>query len=74
MTKQDSPPDRPLLAYMGLGFEVSGILLGSALLGHYLDKWLATSPIFILVMVLLGTAAVLLRVVLITKWIERRDR
>jgi F0F1-type ATP synthase assembly protein I len=61
------------LTYTGLGFEVSGLLIGSAVIGYYLDKWLGTSPILIIIMVIVGTVAMLIRVVQLLKWMERRD-
>lgn len=44
------------MKYSGMAFQMIGILLAFAFGGIYLDKWLGTSPLFTVIMSLLGVS------------------
>ncbi len=44
-------------ASMQAGYEFVGSVLISAVVGYFLDQWLDTSPLFLILLFLLGTAA-----------------
>lgn len=44
----------PVLLVTQLGLTVAGSILFCLLIGFYLDKWLNTKPIFIIIFILLG--------------------
>jgi len=46
---------------MQSGFELVGAILGGALLGLGLDRWLGTKPLFMLILLVLGFASGLWR-------------
>ena len=51
------------MRYAGLGFQLVGAVLGSMLIGHWLDQWIEpTFPVFLLCGALLGivTAMIML--------------
>ena len=63
----DSGPDRPSLRpdpgaveFLTLGLTVAVALVGLAVLGYVVDRWLGTSPWFTLVGLVLGIAAAVL--------------
>ena len=43
--------------YSGLGFILPGAIVGGAVCGYYLDRWLGTRPILAVVMGALGAVA-----------------
>jgi ATP synthase protein I len=43
--------------YSGLGFILPGAIVGGAVIGYYLDRWLGTKPILAVVMGVLGAVA-----------------
>ena len=45
---------RKALTFIGVGFEVSGTVVGSAVLGWLIDRWLGTLPVFTVAVVVLG--------------------
>ncbi len=59
------------MAFTSLGVEISGAVGGSALAGYALDGWLETSPLFVLVLTVLGTAGAFWRMLRILRWLER---
>ena len=59
---RDEPEPRPARASVGgagvqVGIELVAGVIGGALIGYGLDRWLETWPIFFLVMFFLGAAA-----------------
>jgi F0F1-type ATP synthase assembly protein I len=57
---QNQPKVNPWLKYSNLAFQMIGVIVSTALVGKYLDKWLNTSfPLFTLVLVLFGVFAAL---------------
>ena len=65
MHKVDPPPGkRPQLVrfvdvfrLVGFGWYFGGCVVGGVAAGYFVDKWLGTKPLFILIGLLLGTAA-----------------
>lgn len=45
------------MAYLGLGFELAAPVLVGTYVGYRLDRWLETSPWFLILGALLGIAA-----------------
>ena len=45
-----------------LGFQMAGSIIIGAFIGYFLDKWLNTSPLFIIIFLFLGIAAAFLEV------------
>ncbi len=45
--------------YAGMGFEVAIVAVGSILIGAYLDEKYKTSPLFLIVLVTFGFAAII---------------
>ena len=44
----------PVLLVTQLGLTIAGSILFCLLIGFYLDKWLNTKPVFIIIFILLG--------------------
>jgi len=57
----------------GLGIEFAGIIGASALSGYFLDEWLQTAPVFIIVLVVTGTIGLFVRIVHIMRQMEKRE-
>jgi len=60
--------------FAGLGAEFAGITGASALCGYYLDKWFQTAPLFIILLVVLGTTGLFFRIARIMRIMEKRER
>jgi F0F1-type ATP synthase assembly protein I len=54
---------------MGVGFEFAGIVIATAFAGYYLDEYLGTSPLFILVLTLAGMGGAVYRLI----WMLRQN-
>ncbi len=63
MALRPEPARSPLGRALELGIEIAGCVVIGMLIGYYVDRWLGTTPAFLLVFMLLGFAAVV-RVVL----------
>ncbi len=59
--------------FLALGVEVSGAVGGSAFLGYFVDQWLKTEPLFMIVLVVLGTVGAFWRVYRMAKHLEGSD-
>lgn len=59
--------------FLSLGFEISGAIAISAIGGYYLDEWLSTAPLFMIVLVIASFVAVFWRVLRILSWLDRRE-
>ncbi|HEV8676244.1 MAG TPA: AtpZ/AtpI family protein [Methylomirabilota bacterium] len=61
MTAGEPPPDRRWIRQIGVLSGVGLTLVASTVLGlvggYYLDRWLGTSPVFLLIGLLFGIAA-----------------
>jgi ATP synthase protein I len=53
--------------YIGVAFELPGTILGGLLLGYFLDKYLGTSPWFLLALTAIAFAGAFARLV---QWIK----
>jgi len=60
--------------FSGLGFVLFGCIGGGCLLGWFLDRWLGTLPIFMLIGSGLGLAGGVVELLQILKRVEKRDR
>jgi len=60
--------------FSGLGFVLFGCIGAGILVGWFLDKWLGTVPIAILIGSGLGLAAGVFELLQILKRVEKRDR
>ena len=63
MARRPAPARSPLGSALELGIEIAGCVVIGMLIGYYVDRWLATTPAFLFVFMLLGFAAAI-RVVL----------
>ncbi|MBC6414253.1 MAG: AtpZ/AtpI family protein [Chromatiales bacterium] len=63
MTKPSySPPKSPRLFLIGVGTILSSMVLGGFLLGYWVDGWLDTKPVFMLLFAGLGFVGGTIRV------------
>lgn len=53
--------------YLNLGFYLAAPILVGVFLGVYMDKWLNTKPVFVLVLLFLGTIASFYNLIKLTK-------
>ena len=53
--------------FAGLGTEFGGIIVAGVVAGYYIDEWLGTSPLFLLVFTLGGFAGALARLIRMLK-------
>jgi len=60
--------------YMGLGFQVAGIMLFYVVLGLFLDRWLETTPWLLIVGAVLGMVSVFVQIVRISNTLNREAR
>lgn len=61
----------PLGVAMKMGTEFVAAVFVASLIGFYIDKWLETTPIFILIFFLIGSVAGILNVVRSSKMINK---
>lgn len=61
----------PLGVAMKMGTELVAAVFVASLIGFYIDKWLETTPIFILIFFLIGSVAGILNVVRSSKMINK---
>lgn len=60
--KPDTPQEKARKAtkswmkYSGMAFQMIGVILAFVFAGIYLDRWLDTDPLFLIVLSLLGVA------------------
>jgi len=55
--------------YSGMGFQMLGIILAGVFAGYFLDKWLHTSPLMVLI---LSLSSVVLAIYTVTKDLFRK--
>ncbi len=72
--QSDPPPDPPFsfkgIEFMTLGLTVAVTIVICGVLGYLLDRWLGTTPLFVLIGLALGvTAAVLTTVSRVRKYL-----
>ncbi len=61
----------PLGVAMKMGTEFVAAVFVASLIGFYIDKWLGTMPIFIIIFFIIGSAAGILNVVRSSKMINK---
>jgi ATP synthase protein I len=61
----------PLGVAMKMGTEFVAAVFVASLIGFYIDKWLETTPIFILIFFIIGSVAGILNVVRSSKMINK---
>ena len=59
--------------YSGLGFILPGAIVGGAVIGYYLDRWLGTRPLLAVVMGVLGAVAGFIEIFRLWAREERRN-
>jgi len=64
---------RKSAAFLGLGAEVAGAIAAGAFIGYWLDNWLNTPPLFIIIMVLASTVAIFWRIRQMLAWMEDEE-
>ena len=62
------------IKYASLGIEFASMILGLAFVGHYIDKKLNSSPLFIIVGIFFGFISGIYRLYKISKIIGRNDK
>jgi F0F1-type ATP synthase assembly protein I len=59
--------------FLGVGFEFAGVVIACVIGGYYLDDYLGTSPLFILLLTLGGMTGALYRLLWMLRRLERRE-
>ncbi|MCB2055088.1 MAG: AtpZ/AtpI family protein [Geminicoccaceae bacterium] len=67
----EGEPKAATHAGLHIGIELVAGVIGGALLGYFLDAWLDTGPLWLIVMLVLGSAAGMLNA---HRYIKRLDR
>ena len=67
MTNPSDDERARLYRIAGAGFDFFGTILGCILAGYFLDRWLGTGPVLVLVGVALGFAVGLYKLVLLSR-------
>jgi F0F1-type ATP synthase assembly protein I len=60
--------------FLGVGFEFAGTIVACVISGYYLDDYLGTSPLFILVLTLGGMTGALYRLLRMLRKVEGREK
>ena len=62
------------LQLAGLGMEFVAMILGATAVGYYLDDWLGTEPLFLMVLIFSAMAGSVARLVMLSRRLERLRR
>ncbi len=73
MGAKDKVGHQKWMVFASLGFEVAGSIIVAAIVGVYLDNWLLTSPVLLILLVIGSFVAVFYRIIKILKRLERQE-
>ena len=59
--------------FVTVGVEVAGSVGAGAIIGYFIDQWLGTAPLILILLVLLVTVAVFWRIFRLLRWVENSD-